>query len=159
MSEQNVLDSPSQGRFEADEAYEGGDSSSEDFSAGPGAPGAGQSKSSRRRRRKRRNKVGGESVAGVLSEAGPAPFVMQGESLALAASSAPILAAPEPAYQAPRVTRQSAPQPAAQTSSLASQSANPQGSANPGAAGTGKRWKEEVSRSRTPAHPPRKSWQ
>jgi hypothetical protein len=52
----------------------------------------GQSKSSRRRRRKRKNKVGdGPSVAGGDGEAGPqiVPLVMEGESLALAASAAP----------------------------------------------------------------------
>jgi hypothetical protein len=53
----------------------------------------GQSKSSRRRRRKRKNKVtgDGQAVAGGDGEAGPqiVPLVMEGESLALAASAAP----------------------------------------------------------------------
>jgi hypothetical protein len=99
MSEQNVAEAPSHyaaeeyndhdfnrisdsGNFESSDGGEGGQ---------PG-PGQGQSKSSRRRRRKRKNKAGGEG-GHVSADAGPdgapAPFIMEGESLALAGVAAP----------------------------------------------------------------------
>jgi hypothetical protein len=94
MSEQNVIDSPSQ---QADEHYDAGDFGNSDFESddsgsGQTAPGTGQSKSSRRRRRKRKNKVAGEGgpvTAGEGGESAPAPFMMEGESLALAAVAPP----------------------------------------------------------------------
>jgi len=101
MSEQNVVESSSY----AAEEYSGGDYGNSDFEssdsgdssdgAQPG-PGQGQSKSSRRRRRKRKNKVagdgqpsGGASFDGGDAAPQPVPFVMEGESIALAASVAP----------------------------------------------------------------------
>jgi hypothetical protein len=99
MSEQNAVDTSS---YETTEEYSGGDYGNADFESsesgdandgGQPGPGMGQSKSSRRRRRKRKNKVAGDgqSVAGGDGEAGPqvVPLVMEGESLALAASAAP----------------------------------------------------------------------
>ncbi len=101
MSEQNVMEAPE--RQAAPEDFDGGDFAS-DFeggsedggpAAGPGTPGMGQSKSSRRRRRKRKNKAatvvasdGADSVAPESGEFVPTPMVMEGESLALAASAA-----------------------------------------------------------------------
>ena len=99
MSEQNAVDTSS---YDTTEEYSGGDYGNADFESsesgeandgGQPGPGMGQSKSSRRRRRKRKNKVAGEgpAVAGGDGEAGPqvVPLVMEGESLALAASAAP----------------------------------------------------------------------
>jgi hypothetical protein len=99
MAEQNAVEPSS---YNATEDYSGGDYGNSDFDSsesegagdeGQPGPGMGQSKSSRRRRRKRKNKVAGDgpSVAGGDGEAGPpsAPMVMEGESLALAASAAP----------------------------------------------------------------------
>ncbi len=64
--------------------------------SGQPGPGQGQSKSSRRRRRKRKNKVAGDGPAPSSSSsdngdspAQPSSFVMEGESIALAAPSAP----------------------------------------------------------------------
>ncbi len=101
MAEQNVADVPAQ--FEDD--FDGGNDSSGDDGGSEGgqpAPGMGQSKSSRRRRRKRKNKTvsvvasGGEGAVSAPAEDGsaPAPFVMEGESLALAA--APPVRRPNP---------------------------------------------------------------
>ena len=98
MSEQNAVDTSS---YESAEEY-GGDYGNSDFESSesgeasdgsqPG-PGMGQSKSSRRRRRKRKNKVAGDGQAvggGESDVSSPvAPMVMEGESLALAASAAP----------------------------------------------------------------------
>jgi len=103
MSEQNVADAPP---FYEAEDYSGADfdgPDSGDFDgpdSGQPAPGMGQSKSSRRRRRKRKNKLAGEGAPaasnGASNGAGdseqqfiPAPFIMEGESIALAASAAP----------------------------------------------------------------------
>jgi len=99
MAEQNAVDTSS---YNATEEYSGGDYGNTDFESsesgganddGQPGPGMGQSKSSRRRRRKRKNKVAGDgpTVAGGDGEAGPqvVPMVMEGESLALAASAAP----------------------------------------------------------------------
>ncbi len=99
MSEQNVAEASS---YNATEEYSGEDYGNSDFESsesgdasdgGQPGPGMGQSKSSRRRRRKRKNKVAGDgqAVAGGDGDAGPqaAPLVMEGESLALAASAAP----------------------------------------------------------------------
>jgi hypothetical protein len=99
MAEQNAVDTSS---YDAAEEYNGGDYGNADFDSsesggandgGQPGPGMGQSKSSRRRRRKRKNKVAGDgqTVAGGDGEAGPqiVPLVMEGESLALAASAAP----------------------------------------------------------------------
>jgi hypothetical protein len=97
MSEQNVADAPSQ---YAGEDFDG--NGNDDFEGASGseqpAPGMGQSKSSRRRRRKRKNKMmgstapeGGTPAAGESAGSPPAlPIVMEGESLALAASAAPV---------------------------------------------------------------------
>jgi hypothetical protein len=102
MSEQNVVDAP---LYRATEEYSGEDFGNSDFESsdsgdsegsngGQPAPGMGQSKSSRRRRRKRKNKVAGEGQPMASGEgdesATPVPFVMEGESLALAASAAPV---------------------------------------------------------------------
>jgi hypothetical protein len=102
MSEQNVVDAP---LYRATEEYSGEDFGNSDFDSsdssdsegsngGQPAPGMGQSKSSRRRRRKRKNKVAGEGQPMASGEgdesAAPVPFVMEGESLALAASAAPV---------------------------------------------------------------------
>jgi hypothetical protein len=98
MSEQNAVDTSS---YETTEEYSGGNYGNADFESsesgeandgGQPGPGMGQSKSSRRRRRKRKSKVAGDgqTVAGGDSEAGSQlPLVMEGESLALAASVAP----------------------------------------------------------------------
>lgn len=99
MSEQNTVESSSE---YAGEAFEGGfeeNGFAEVADSGPGgqpSPGTGQSKSSRRRRRKRKKVAAGlgsgtEGVAaeGASQEAGygsAGPVVMEGESLALAAS-------------------------------------------------------------------------
>jgi hypothetical protein len=98
MSEQNVVDAPEQ--FAGD-GFDGEDfdgNAGSEGGGGPIAPGMGQSKSSRRRRRKRKNKL--MSTPGTPAEgsapgasddsASPAPtIVMEGESLALAASAGP----------------------------------------------------------------------
>jgi hypothetical protein len=91
MSEQNVVDTPSE--FETEEFY-GDGNDSEVGQGGTAAPGMGQSKSSRRRRRKRKNKVMGGDGAAPAGEAAqpttvPGTIVMEGESLALAAGAAP----------------------------------------------------------------------
>jgi hypothetical protein len=137
MSEQNVIEAAS---HSAATEFDGGDFGGSDFEPGessganqggePG-PGMGQSKSSRRRRRKRKSKVGGEgpAPAGVAGDpvSGGVPFVMEGESLALAAAGA-------------------APQPRKQQSAQAGQ--QPQ----PGQAQGGKRWKKKFrDRERRPA--------
>jgi hypothetical protein len=107
MSEQNVVDAPSHyaaeeysgGNGFGNSDYDSSDSSDGESSGGgqPG-PGQGQSKSSRRRRRKRKGKVGdgatASSTAPMSYDSGdfanpPAPFVMEGESIALAAVAAP----------------------------------------------------------------------
>jgi len=73
--------------------FDGNDSDSNDGGNGAVPPGMGQSKSSRRRRRKRKSKVAGPAGAegspdsGEGSQPAPAPFVMEGESIALAASA------------------------------------------------------------------------
>ena len=112
MSEQNVVDAPS--HYAAEEYsgdndfgnsdYDSSDSSDGESGGGQPGPGQGQSKSSRRRRRKRKGKVGdgpATSSASASSSAPstsydsgdfanpPAPFVMEGESIALAAVAAP----------------------------------------------------------------------
>jgi hypothetical protein len=111
MSEQNVVDAPS--HYAAEEYsgdndfgnsdYDSSDSSDGESGGGQPGPGQGQSKSSRRRRRKRKGKVGDGSTASSAgsSSSSPAgydggdfanpsaPFVMEGESIALAAVAAP----------------------------------------------------------------------
>jgi hypothetical protein len=95
MSEQNVADAPSHyaaeeyndtdyNRISAPQDFEPFDGGEE---SGQAAPGQGQSKSSRRRRRKRSKKVGegGQPMAEAGDGSAPAPFLMEGESLALAA--------------------------------------------------------------------------
>jgi hypothetical protein len=133
MSEQNVVDSPS-------DQFDGGDfdndfESNDSENGGQPAPGMGQSKSSRRRRRKRKNKVvvgtspaaAGPSIvleggADFAEGSAPAPFVMEGESIAAAgAGSAP----------APR-----RPQSNQQQGGQAGQQQNGQGQG-------GKRWKKK----------------
>lgn len=97
MSEQNAVDASSYSAEEYSGDYGNGDyESSESGESNDGSqpgPGMGQSKSSRRRRRKRKNKMAGDGqpMAGGEGDAGPqvAPLVMEGESLALAASAAP----------------------------------------------------------------------
>jgi len=113
MSEQNVVESPSHyaaeeysgdndfGNSDSNSDFDSSDSSDGESGGGQPGPGQGQSKSSRRRRRKRKNKVGdgpATSSAAPSSSANydsgdfanpPAPFVMEGESIALAASAAP----------------------------------------------------------------------
>ncbi len=132
MAEQNAVDTSS---YNAAEEYSGGDYGNADFESSesggasdgsqPG-PGMGQSKSSRRRRRKRKNKVAGDgpTVAGGDGEAGPpiAPLVMEGESLALAASAAP--------------------QQARRQQSTQQNGGQPQGNGQPQGQG-GKRWKKK----------------
>ncbi len=94
MAEQNVADAPAQyvaEDFDGGNDFNGDDGGSE--TTGQPSPGTGQSKSSRRRRRKRKNKVVGIGSSSTDSQpasppeegAGSAPFVMEGESLALAA--------------------------------------------------------------------------
>ena len=135
MSEQNVVESPSEqfdgGDFDND--FEGNDSSD-----GQPAPGMGQSKSSRRRRRKRKNKVAGPATAGtgatqdIVIQGGadfaegdaPAPFVMAGESIAAAGSN-----------NAPRAPRQQSSQ------SNGQQNGQQQGGQGQGQGG--KRWKKK----------------
>jgi hypothetical protein len=89
----------------------------------------GQSKSSRRRRRKRKNKVAGDGpeTGSTGADTPTLPFVMEGESIALAASAAP-LAAPAQPQQARR------PQP---------QQQGGQQQAGQGQAAGGKRWKKK----------------
>jgi hypothetical protein len=145
MSEQNVAEAPS---YYATEEYSGGDfdgPDSGDFdgpesggNGGEPGPGMGQSKSSRRRRRKRKNKMAGDgapaAAAGDSEQLSmPAPFVMEGESLALAA-----VAAPPPRRQ------QSAPQQQG--------GAQQNGQQQPGQGQGGKRWKKKFrDRERRPA--------
>jgi len=99
MSEQNAVEASS---YNAAEEYSGEDFGNSDFESsdsgdgsdgGQPGPGMGQSKSSRRRRRKRKGKVGGDGQPSAAGDenAGPQPVpqVMEGESLALAASAAP----------------------------------------------------------------------
>jgi hypothetical protein len=133
MSEQNVVDASS---YNAAEDYDGADFGNSDFGnsdgdsgdgSGQPAPGTGQSKSSRRRRRKRKNKIAGDgtpSAAGEgsdSSDVAPAPFVMEGESIALAAS-----AAPQPQQQPRR-----------------QQNNQQNGQQQPGQGAGGKRWKKK----------------
>ena len=105
MAEQKVVDAP--GQFAGDgfdgEDFEGG--AGGPGGGGPIAPGMGQSKSSRRRRRKRKNKLiaatgtgesGGGTPASDDSSTPAATIVMEGESLALAASAAPGTRRPQP---------------------------------------------------------------
>jgi len=92
------MDAPSQN---AADDFDGGDfgndfdsnDNSEGGNGGSISPGMGLSKSSRRRRRKRKNKVAGpDGVVVADGESAPAPvvpIVMEGESLALAATAAP----------------------------------------------------------------------
>jgi hypothetical protein len=109
MSEQNVVDAPS--HYAAEEYsgdndfgnsdYDSSDSSGGESGGGQPGPGQGQSKSSRRRRRKRKGKVGdgpatssANPAASASYDSGdfanpPAPFVMEGESIALAAVASP----------------------------------------------------------------------
>ena len=132
MSEQNLAETSS---YNAAEDHSGADfgndfhNSDFDSAGDPGeggqpAPGSGQSKSSRRRRRKRKNKLAGGESAPANGSTGdpsaPAPFVMEGESIALAASAAP-----------PRKQQNAQPQGAAQQNG---QQQNGQG---------GKRWKKK----------------
>jgi hypothetical protein len=143
MSEQNLMDAPPQhaaGDFDSAE-YGSGSYVDREFdaaSAGPNGqpgPGMGQSKSSRRRRRKRRNKQGpGEAAAPALNGAAPseAPVVMEGESLALAASSQPR-----------RQQQSSHPPPPQQQSSGQNQGAQPQGGQQQAGQAQGKRWKKK----------------
>jgi len=89
MSEQNVVEPSS---YNAAEDYDGNDFGNSDDSSsenGQPAPGTGQSKSSRRRRRKRKNKVAGEGGPATAAEgdaSSTVPFVMEGESIAAAAT-------------------------------------------------------------------------
>jgi hypothetical protein len=145
MSEQNVVEASS---HNAAEEYSGGDFgnrvSDQDFDSDSGdgsgedgqpGPGMGQSKSSRRRRRKRKNKVGEGSTAASGgseptgdSEGAPAlPFIMEGESLALAA------AAPQ---QQPRRQQNAGAQQNGQSNGQQN------GQQQPGQ-GQGKRWKKK----------------
>ena len=141
MSEQNAVDASS---YNATEEYSGGDYDSSDFEGSesgeandgsqPG-PGMGQSKSSRRRRRKRKNKVAGEGPSGPAVAGGePAPqivpLVMEGESLALAASAAPLQA------RRPQSSSQSSNNGGGQNGSQAQSQGQPQGAG-------GKRWKKK----------------
>jgi len=138
MSEQNVVESSS---HHAAEQFDGGDFGNSDFDGNDGGdngndggsggsvpPGMGQSKSSRRRRRKRKNKVAGPGVSAGPVEGGesfqpaPVPFVMEGESLALAASAAP------------QQQRKQGGQQAGQQGGQQPQGGQPQG---------GKRWKKK----------------
>jgi hypothetical protein len=130
MSEQNVVDAPS-------EQFDGGDfgndfDGNDNENGSSTAPGMGQSKSSRRRRRKRKGKVAGgpEGAADIVIEGGSSvPFVMEGESIALAASAAPAQ---------PRKPQSAAPPQAGQ---------QPQGQGP-----AGKRWKKKFrDRERRPA--------
>ncbi|MGC9197909.1 MAG: response regulator [Acidobacteriaceae bacterium] len=97
MSEQNIAATSS---YNATEDYSGGDDGNPEYGspelgeandAGQPGPSMGQSKSSRRRRRKRKSKIAGDGSASSSPEVetGPAlvPLVMEGESLALAASA------------------------------------------------------------------------
>jgi hypothetical protein len=99
MAEQNVAEAPAQ--FAADD-FDGGNDfggfEGEAEGAGQPGPGMGQSKSSRRRRRKRKNKAvaasgsapaEGTSSPGAEEGTGTLPFVMEGESLAMAAGAQP----------------------------------------------------------------------
>jgi hypothetical protein len=109
MSEQNVVDAPSQeaaGDFENDFGNEDfGNSEPSDGINGQPPPGMGQSKSSRRRRRKRRNKMLGDAPDAPSSDAETpvAPIIMEGESLSLLA------AAPQPRRQQPQSGGQQQP--------------------------------------------------
>jgi hypothetical protein len=135
MSEQNVADAPS---FYAAEEYSGADFDSPDTGDfdgpessgnGPGdpAPGMGQSKSSRRRRRKRKNKMVGDGAPAPAAAGDSeqqmiaAPFIMEGESIALAAVAQP--------------TRK-------QSAAHAQSNGQPSGQPQPGQ-GQGKRWKKK----------------
>ena len=144
MSEQNVIDASS---HSAAAEFEGGDFGGSDFepedsngaNGGEPGPGMGQSKSSRRRRRKRKNRVAGDppatAAAGAETGSAGVPFVMEGESLALAAAAS---------------TQQPVQQPRRQQPAQASQ--QPQ----PGQAQGGKRWKKKFrDRERRPAGPAR----
>ena len=134
MSEQNVVESSSHAAAEEFDGNNFGNQADFDSSepeggdhGGQPAPGTGQSKSSRRRRRKRKNKVAGEvgSLNGAeggdageyAAPGGEAPFVMEGESLALAATA----------------PQQRKPQ----------QNGNQNGQQQPGQGQGGKRWKKK----------------
>jgi hypothetical protein len=134
MSEQNAVETSS---YNAAEDFDGagfgdGDYNSSEFDSGDSgegqpAPGTGQSKSSRRRRRKRKNKVAGDGAPAGDGSASVAPVVMEGESLALAAS----------APSAPREPRK-------QQAHNGSQSgAGQQNNQQNGQAQGGKRWKKK----------------
>ena len=74
MSEQNVMDAPSENQRIHIESPDFNDNSDGDFDGGSSdasAPGMGQSKSSRRRRRKRKGKVGAEGALGRRCSAAP----------------------------------------------------------------------------------------
>lgn len=135
MAEQNVVDVPAQ--YASEDFDSGNDFSGDEGGAegsGQPAPGLGQSKSSRRRRRKRKGKVVGSAPSGAESGAPAAaedgggaatPVVMEGESLALAAS-------------APAARRPNLPQ---QASNNGQTQGQPQGQQGQGQGG--KRWKKK----------------
>ena len=166
MSEQNVMDfSPEytgetvQG--EGGDQFDGG--SDEGGQGDQPAPGTGQSKSSKRRRRKRK-KLATAGPAGAEpasdGEAGPSdnsgtaagyvPLILEGESLSLAASSAPQpVAPPAPVQRRVQVSGgQSSQTNGGTTSQNNFQSSGQNGSQNGGqngsqGAGPGKRWKKK----------------
>ncbi|MEO6922872.1 MAG: response regulator [Bryocella sp.] len=164
MPEQNVVDSPSEqfdgGDFEND--FENNDSDSGDGSQP--APGTGQSKSSRRRRRKRKNKVAtpatpGQSIvleggADFAEGAAPAPFVMEGETIAAAATTS----APRRSRARQTDAQQSAPQQAAPQQSGQQQSGSQPNSQQPqGGQATGKRWKKKFRDRDRDRRPPQRN--
>jgi hypothetical protein len=145
MSEQNLMDAPSRdaaGDF--DSADYGNDSYGDrEFEANPAGPsgqpgpGMGQSKSSRRRRRKRKNKQTGPETAAGNAAPSEMPVVMEGESLALAASSTPAPVQPQQSQQPQQQRRQH----------QGGQQQRRNDSSNNGAGnneqGPGKRWKKK----------------
>ena len=145
MSEQNVVDAPSQSapvELDSDDFggsnFESSDSDGSNANGEPG-PGMGQSKSSRRRRRKRRNKIAGDGSSAEGDLAAPAvavPFVMEGESLALAAAPQAFATTPVPVPSAfvpqQQPARRQQPSPSA-----------PSGQPPAGAAQGNKRWKKK----------------
>ncbi len=136
MSEQNAVETSS---YNAADDFDGagygdGDFNSSEFDSGDSgegqpAPGTGQSKSSRRRRRKRKNKVAGDGASAGDGTPSVAPVVMEGESLALAAS----------APSTPREPRE----PRKQTHSGSQNGAGQQNNQQNGQAQGGKRWKKK----------------
>jgi hypothetical protein len=138
MSEQNAVEAPS---YNAADDFDG-DFNNADFDSSDGegqpAPGTGQSKSSRRRRRKRKNKLVGDAPEGASnssSAAVPAPFVMEGESIAAAAAPA---AAPQPPQQPRRQSNNNG-------------GGQQQNNNQNGPGQNGKRWKKKFrDRERTP---------